>query len=223
MERNEKSFEKLNQTFLRDWPEKLKEHLSLHTSYRKFKKNNFLFREGREVDAIYVIVRGKVKLVRFDLEGRENVLGIFGADEAIWESILLESTSFPYSCLSITDAAVLKIDKNAFIEALSSEPDVALKIIALLSRKLHDANERNMMLSARTPMGRVAAFLIYRQKRDGGTDVEFSLNDISASTNMRPETASRKITELADMGVIERSGKSTIRILNYEGLEAFLQ
>jgi CRP/FNR family transcriptional regulator len=94
-----------------------------------------------------------------------------------------------------------------------------MKIIELLSKKLHDANERNMLLSTKSPKSRLAAFLIYREKQDHSGTVELKLEDIAASLSLRPETISRKITELESEGLIERSGKSSIKILDYYGLE----
>ena len=208
----------LNVSFLQDWPTSIRLRLSLDSSLKKVKRGGILFREGSEVRAVYVIQKGKIKLVRYDNEGREIVVGIFTEGEFIWESVLLDKKIFPYSGICISDVEAAVVDLAAFTEVIS-DPNISMRIITLLSRKLHDANDRNIMLAAKDPLRRVAAFLIYRWRKDNSRTLEFNLNDIAASTNMRPETASRKIGELADLGCIQRSGKSRITITDLQKLE----
>ena len=132
--------------------------------------------------------------------------------------MLIEGSCFPYSAVCLVNVTVCIIYRADFINVLS-DSSVALNIIAMLSRKLHDANERNMLLSTKDPKARLAAFLLYREKRDKEEIIELKLGDIAASLSMRPETVSRKISELIDEGLIKREGKSSIRIIDFEGLE----
>lgn len=207
-----------NIPFLASMPEKEKTELLGKSEFKRIRKGSYLFHEGDNVDAIYIILKGKIKLTRYDAEGREQIVGIFAGNDTIWEGMLLEDSRFPYSGVSMINTYVCIIYRSDFVKALS-DFHVALNIIALLSRKLHDANERNLLLSTKDPKARLAAFLLYREKRDHEETIDLRLEDIAASLSMRPETASRKIRELTDEGLIRRVGKSRIQILNYEGLE----
>ena len=79
-----------------------------------------------------------------------------------------------------------------------------------------------MILSTKDPKNRLAYFLLYREKRDHEESMQLKLEDIAASLSMRPETASRKLNELIKEGLIERVGKSCIKIIDYEGLESLI-
>ncbi|MCR5526308.1 MAG: Crp/Fnr family transcriptional regulator [Lachnospiraceae bacterium] len=204
--------------FLSSMPGTQKKLLIDNSTRKAKRKGSFLFREGEAVDALYIILDGRVKLMRYDSEGREQIVGIFSKGETIWEGLLIDDSQFPYSAVCLEKSLICIINKCDFTKVLS-DSNVALNIIAMLSRKLHDANERNLLLSTRDPKTRLAAFLIYRQKRDHADTIDLQLSDIAASLSMRPETVSRKITELIDEGLIRRSGKSSIKILNFEGLE----
>ncbi|HBR05341.1 MAG TPA: Crp/Fnr family transcriptional regulator [Lachnospiraceae bacterium] len=207
-----------NVPFLESLPENEKQNLMMNSEHVRYRKGNYMFREGDSVKSICIILKGKVKLCKFDLDGREQIVGIFSDHETIWEGMLLENSHYPYSAVCLSDVSVCNIKQKDLIKILS-DSNVAMKIIELLSKKLHDANERNMLLSTKSPKSRLAAFLIYREKQDHSGTVELKLEDIAASLSLRPETISRKITELESEGLIERSGKSSIKILDYYGLE----
>lgn len=207
--------------FLQSMPEKEQKILSGKIVRRTLKKGGILFREGERVNAIYMIRSGRIKLTRYDAEGREQIVGIFETGETIWEGMLLEDSKFPYSAKALTHSIVCVLYREDFLHVLE-DPSVSMRILAMLSRKLHDANERNMVLSTKNPKSRLAAFLLYREKRDQDESIHMTLDDIAASLNMRPETVSRKLGELIDEGLIERAGKSRIRILDFEGMEELI-
>jgi CRP/FNR family transcriptional regulator len=94
-----------------------------------------------------------------------------------------------------------------------------MNTIILLSKKLHDANERNMLLSTKDPMARLAGFLLYRVDRSIDDDVVLKLDDIAASVSLRTETVSRKLREMEREGLIERLGHARIRVLDRDSLK----
>ena len=75
-----------------------------------------------------------------------------------------------------------------------------------------------MLLSTKDPKARLAAFLLYREKRDKEEIIELKLGDIAASLSMRPETVSRKIRELERENLIAKTGQSSIKLLDFQGL-----
>ncbi len=191
----------------------------LRTSdHAHYKKNSIIFEQGDVVDAIYVIKKGTVKLATFDADGHEQIVGMFGQYDTIWEGVYLNKSYYPYSGICVTDVDVCIIYKQRF-ENLLRQPDVAMRTIGLLSQKLHDANERNMILSANEPRKRLAGFLQYWQEHNHEEVMKIRLNDIAASTGMRPETVSRKLKEFEKQGLVRRVGQSGIQILNYEALK----
>ena len=184
---------------------------------KKYRKGSYLFREGDPCDGIYLLRTGKVKLCTYDSDGREEIVGIFWAGEIIWEGIYIDGSTYPYDavCLSSTDCCIIP---RSEIEAVMDDPHVALKIIRLLSEKLRAANERVLLLATEEPKARLAGFLLRQSKYAGSDTIVMRLEDISASIHLRPETVSRKIKELERDKMITKTGQSSIKILNYQGL-----
>ena len=123
----------------------------------------------------------------------------------------------PYSAVCLTNASICSIHRDDFIKIVN-DPQAAMNTIILLSKKLHDANERNMLLSTKDPMARLAGFLMYRVDRSIDDDIVLKLDDIAASVSLRTETVSRKLWEMEKEGLIERLGHARIRVLDRDAL-----
>ncbi|WP_329887694.1 Crp/Fnr family transcriptional regulator [Pseudoramibacter faecis] len=180
---------------------------------------SLLFQEGDPADMIWIIRCGQVKLCRYEADGREQIIGIFDRYEAIWEGLFLDNSTYPYSAECLTPVEACGIHLKA-LQAVLASPEVAMDVIVMLSRKLHDANIRNVLLTTRKPESRVAGFLLYRKERSTEAWISLKLEDIAASLNLRPETVSRKLRELEKLGLIERIGRGRLHILDYGGLKA---
>ncbi len=205
--------------FLEGLPVKKQQRLLERAVHAYFKKGETIFNEGQHVDAIYLIQKGKVKLSTYDGDGREMIVGIFAEHDTIWEGIFLENSKYPYTCVCISDALICII-KRTELESEIQDPAMALKVIGMLSMKLHDANERNLLLSTSSPKARIAGFLLYRKERTAERAVKLKLEDIAASVSLRPETVSRKLKELEREGIIKKTGQSSIEIINFSELRS---
>ena len=188
-----------------------------HSRHESLKKSSYLFREGEDVDSICIIRKGRVKLCRFDSLGREQIVTILADHDIIWEGMFLDGSVYPYSAVCLTNASICRIHRDDFIKVVN-DPAAAMNTIILLSKKLHDANERNMLLSTKDPMARLAGFLMYRVDRSIDEDIILKLDDIAASVSLRTETVSRKLRDLEKTGLIQRLGHARIRVLDRDAL-----
>ena len=188
-----------------------------YSKQESIRKNSYLFSEGEAVDSICIIRKGRVKLCRYDSLGREQIVTILSDNDIIWEGMFLDGSIYPYSAVCLTNASICRIHRDDFSKIVN-DPVAAMNTIVLLSKKLHDANERNMLLSTKDPMARLAGFLMYRVDRSTDEDVVLKLDDIAASVNLRTETVSRKLRELEKMNFIERLGHARIRVLDRDAL-----
>lgn len=200
-------------------PEDQKQELLADADRVQAPRASLLFQEGDPADTIWIIRSGQVKLCRYEADGREQIIGIFDRYEAIWEGIFLAGSTYPYSAECLTPVEACGIHLKA-LQAVLASPEVAMDVIVMLSRKLHDANIRNMLLTTRNPESRVAGLLLYRKERSKEAWISLKLEDIAASLNLRPETVSRKLRELEKLGLIERIGRGRLRIRDYAGLKA---
>ena len=183
----------------------------------QLKKGDILYRQGEPCDAIYIIHRGLVKICTYDKDGLERIAGIFGEHDTIWEGVLVHDSRYSTSGICMEDVDCCCLARKDFEEAIR-DPEVAFRTIAMLSRKLHDANRRNLLKSIASPKAKVAGLLLYLYRRQAGDVVTLRLEEMAGSLALRPETVSRKIKELEKAGYLKKIAQSSIQILNVEGL-----
>ena len=207
--------------FLYGLPEEKQIDILRHSTHKTLRRGDFVFHEGDSVESIVIIKQGQVKLSTYEADGRENIIGIFADNDTIWEGVFSAASSYPYSAVCLTKTYCCYI-RRVDVESAISDPKVALKVIHMLSNKLHDANERSRILSISEPVKRVAAFLIYREKRSNEPYITLRLDDIAGSVGLRAETVSRNVRKLVSDGLIEKVGRSGFRITDFERLNSFV-
>ena len=75
-----------------------------------------------------------------------------------------------------------------------------------------------MMLSIRDPRRRLAEYLLVRSRRCAGPEIHLKLDDIANSIGLRPETVSRHIARFDREGLVKRTGRGRLLVIDREGL-----
>jgi len=106
-----------------------------------------LFREGDPGDALWVLLRGSVEVLKRDGSGHHQVLATLQAPTVLGEaSLLLEDGPRSASALAVSDLSLLKVPGVAFRRLLGTEDLAALKLTVVLARvlalRLVQMNER---------------------------------------------------------------------------------
>ena len=206
-----------NLAFLSGLPEEKQIELMKKSENKLMRKGDVIFEEGDKVNSITIIKSGLVKLNTYDGEGRERIIGIFIDNDTLWEGIFQKDSRYPYSAVCLSDVHICRIFKSDIEEAVSN-PSVALSVINMLSNKLHNANERNLILSTSDPEAKISRFLLYRYQRTSEPVIKLRLDDIAGSVGLRSETVSRNLQKMIKEGYIKKVGQSGIQIIDFEAL-----
>lgn len=87
-----------------------------------------VFREGRPVDAFYVVASGRVVVYR-DVVGKPvQLLARVGPTEFFGELALFTQADNTISARALEASCILKIDKQALLDFLDSQPAITLKL-----------------------------------------------------------------------------------------------
>lgn len=95
-----------------------------------------IFAEHDPADALYLVVRGKVAIVR---SGER--LATFGSGEPFGEMGVLDAQARSADAIADGRVEVLRIDSEEFYDALHEQVEIAEGVIRMLSRRLREANE----------------------------------------------------------------------------------
>ena len=108
-----------------------------------FPADHVVFEDGDEADGMYVLLRGRARLVRRDPAGRLLPLADFEAGGFFGELALLEGRTRSASVITLAPCDVVRIGQEEFMACLASAPaEVVVRVLAALSRMVRSATER---------------------------------------------------------------------------------
>lgn len=193
--------------------------LAAHSVQTTRAKDSFLFQAGEKAESVLIIRKGRIKLCKYDADGNESILDILHDGDAVWEPLFPDDDVFPFSAVCLSAVELCEIKRSEFIQLIANRPNVAMSLIALLSRRLKDSNEKVLLLSIRDPKVRLAGFLLDRDIRCVGPEIKLKLSDIAASIGLRPETVSRNLSQFETAHLIQRLGHGKIMVTDRNGLK----
>jgi CRP-like cAMP-binding protein len=204
-----------------DLPEKHLEDLAMIVVDQRFAKGKMIFSEGDEGNGFYVAISGRVKIFKLSAEGKEQILHIFGPGEPFGEVPVFAGQHFPASATAMEESRILFFPRKSFIELIRKTPDLALNMLAVLSRRLRRFAHLIEDLSLKEVPARLAAYLLYlRQANEGSGNLELDIpkGQLASLLGTIPETLSRILSKMNKKGLIESDGPR-IRLLDVRALE----
>jgi CRP/FNR family transcriptional regulator len=189
---------------------------------KAYKKGDAIFFEGDEADGFYVVVTGQIKVFKLSVEGKEQILHIFGPGEPFGEVPVFAGNNFPAHAEAIAESRLLFFPRNAFTGLITAIPSLALNMLAVLSRRLRQFTVQVEHLSLKEVPGRLAVYLLYlSDEKDGDLTVDLAISkgQLASLLGTIPETLSRILAKMTKRGLIQVDGRR-IEIMDLSGLEA---
>jgi len=202
-------------------PRPLLEDLAMIVVVQMFKKRQNIFTDGDDGNGFYVVISGRVKIFKASLEGKEQILHIFGPGEPFGEVPVFAGLKFPASAESMEESRIFFFPRDAFIGLIKKSPDIAMNMLAVLSRRLIRFTQLIENLSLKEVPGRLAAYLLYLNELNKGSqdlELDISKGQLASLLGTIPETLSRILGRMHKTGLIESDGPR-IKIVNIQGLE----
>jgi CRP/FNR family transcriptional regulator len=195
--------------------------LAMIITDQNFKKGANIFAEGDDGVGFYILVSGQVKIYKLSVDGKEQILHIFGPGEPFAEAAVFTGRSFPAYADAMQDSRVFFIPREAFVLLIKANPSLAMNMLGALSMRLKKFAGMIEALSLKEVPGRLAAHLLLLSEQQGGNDfpLNISKTQLASLLGTIPETLSRIFNKLNSQGYLKSDGPR-ITILNREGLES---
>lgn len=191
--------------------------LCQYITERSYKRNSIILMEDDSKNYMYIIFSGKIKVVRINPDGKEQILVIRKRGDFFGEMTLLDGKSQPATIVAMEDATVGLISKNDFEEYFMKDTNVLKEIISMLCERLRESWVMLRLLSMPDAETRVRAVLahissIYGIKDVRGVIIPIKLThkEIADFAALTRETVSRLLSRLIQSGEIEINGTRTI-------------
>ena len=190
----------------------------------RFKAQQLLWHEGDPGSKMISIIKGKVRIYRSLPDGKQASIFLFGPGETFGFLPLIDRSPYPASAEVIEDLEALVMTREKLYEVMRQYPDVAVFLLTQLAKRLRGAFDQIEMLSTRGVLPRVAAALISltglsdKKVQTEIITLPVSSREYAGLLGLTPESLSRGITKLSEMGIIHRIKGNTFQVLDHNRL-----
>jgi CRP/FNR family transcriptional regulator, cyclic AMP receptor protein len=178
---------------------------------RSFEPGQAVFREGDASDTCYVVREGHARAIRTHGDGRTITLANFGPGDIFGELAMFEDELRSATVEAIEQMSVVGVLGPDMRRLMSEHPQIAMRLVIGLGRRLRETNERLTRQSFQTVQSRVAVVLsqlVQSAIDDGrpGEDVLVTATqaDLAQLAGSSRESASRFLAVLERAGVISQ-------------------
>jgi CRP/FNR family cyclic AMP-dependent transcriptional regulator len=194
---------------------------------RSFPKGVRVFHEGDRSDACYIVRGGDLRVTREHPDGRAIALATLGTGDIFGELAMLDGEARSASVESLSDCELLALPAADMRRLLAEAPEITVKLVVALTRRLREANERISRQSFQTVPSRVAGVLSQLiaeeaplDTRDGVT-IRMTQADLAQLAGTSRESVSRFLATLERAGVV-RVGRGRVTVVEPRRLRSYI-
>lgn len=194
---------------------------------RSFPAGTRVFHEGDRSDACYIVREGSFRVTREHSDGRAITLATLGPGEVFGELAMLDGDTRSASAEALSDGELLALPATDVRSLLARHPELSVKLVAALVRRLRAANERISRQSFQTVPSRVAGVLSQlvsetpRSGENGEVTIRMNQADLAQLAGTSRESVSRFLADLERAGVV-RSGRGRVTVLDPAKLRNYI-
>jgi CRP/FNR family transcriptional regulator, cyclic AMP receptor protein len=187
---------------------------------RRYPADAMLFWEGEECAGMFFIVEGSVKIFKTSTGGREMMLALEAAPSTVAELPLFDGGPYPASVRAVEPVVALVLNKRDFYQVCRQYPDVALKVLAVVGRRLRHLVTVVEAMTFGSVTERLARLLLDTANQAGGDEFELALThqELASRLGTVREVVSRNLARFRAEGLIRMQGRQ-LRIHDRAGLE----
>lgn len=196
---------------------------------RIFHKSEHLFYQAEPMDYFFFIIDGNIKVYRYSIDGREQIVNFFGVGEMVPHHALFREDPYPANASSMDETTVLMISKLDLENLLKEQSDIMIKMFKYLGSMIVDLQNRlhDKILS---PADEQLLKSILRLAENYGEKIDennslirlrITKQDIGNMIGLSRETVSRNISLFKKIGLVHEN-KEGFLILNTDKINDYI-
>lgn len=193
---------------------------------RLVKKEEILFLEGQPTDTVYIVESGRIRLVAYSPDGKEQHLAVIGSNGLVGDCGLFSGGHHLCSAIASCEAALFEVPGDFMIQAIQRYPTVMRQYLALMDMRFRIMLQHYALLSASSARQRVCYHLLglmhgySSPHRDGHIiRILFTQQEMANVCSISRVSVSNIFMSLEGEHVIARDGRNIV-ILDPQHLTA---
>ncbi|WP_294703548.1 Crp/Fnr family transcriptional regulator [uncultured Fusobacterium sp.] len=201
-----------------------KEKLSAVSTIKKYKKGELLYSDKEKINTVYFVLEGVASLYKPNPDNTKKVVFLFGEGYVLNEVIIYENIT-SLSCEFLSNAKLLEIPREKFVEILETSYPLAKGVIESLINKNRIMSHQLKNISNSITVDRQIAFKLWKLGKDFGIETpdgieinfDLSITLFAEMLGAKRETVSRQVKVLSELGLISLKRKR-FTLLKYNEL-----
>ena len=175
---------------------------------KDFDPGKIIFCEFEPGDDFYLIQTGKVKISKI-VRDTEKTMDILGPGDIFGEMAILEEQPRSATATAVDNVNTLHFNRENFVTLMTSQPQLAYKLLTIFTRRIYDARRRLMILLLGDVQAKVAdVFLMLSEKEPNHSELNeivlnISVDDISHWAGETAEKVQPVISHWVKIGKVE--------------------
>jgi len=187
---------------------------------KRFSPGEILFNEGDECSGLFIVAEGSVKIFKTSNAGREIMLTIESAPSSVAEVPLFDNGPYPATVAAVNQVTTYHISKQDFQQVIRQNPDVALKVLAVVGQRLRHLVRILESVTFGSVRQRLARALVEfgRQAQSESFPLPVTHEELALRLGTVREVVSRNLSRFQAEGLL-RVHRREIVLLDRPGLE----
>ena len=176
---------------------------------RRFSPGTVVFREGDPSDVVFLLQSGRIRLFKH-VGAIERSLRVVRPGDLFGELALLQGSRRQSTAVALDESLALAFDHATFHQVAQTNPDVGLRVIEQIVRRLRDAEDQIEVLMVRDHQSKVVVALMKLAQRElsnpdqseGQVTLQISPLELSAQVGLDVEVVKRVVSQLRETGYV---------------------
>ncbi|WP_410770262.1 Crp/Fnr family transcriptional regulator [Fontibacillus sp. BL9] len=201
------------------------------TRHIQYSKGQMLLNEGEKSDKLFIVNHGQVKVSKFTIDGKEQILYLLTSGEFFGELHLFNpDETHNFSVYAIEDTEICLLTKESMDRIMEDNPEISIKLLTAVTQRLAHTENLAQNLATKNSDARVAHMILEFGKKFGrdrkeGVLIELPISreEMASYVGVTRETISRKLSKFEKLGFISLSGNKQLFVKNQEALREYIQ
>ncbi|MNO49833.1 cAMP receptor protein [compost metagenome] len=201
------------------------------TRHIQYSKGQMLLNEGEKSDKLFIVNYGQVKVSKFTMDGKEQILYLLTSGEFFGELHLFNpDETHNFSVYAIEDTEICLLTKESMDRIMADNPEISIKLLTAVTQRLAHTENLAQNLATKNPDVRVAYTILefcqkFGRSLKGGVLIELPLSreEVASYVGVTRETISRKFSKFEKLGFISLIGNKQMLVKDQEALRKYIQ
>ena len=197
--------------------------LSRLAQRKRYRKNEVVFHEGDVGNGLFVVLKGQVRILVRSVEGKEVVIAIRRTGDFFGEMALLDDETRSATAVASEPSELLLIRRDDFNAFLKSHSELAIEMLAVLSRRLRATTQLVQSISFLDVRERLVRVLLdLTQAESGSTSngevlLRLTQGEVAEMVGATRESVNKWLRHYERLGVL-RLSRGKVVVLQPERL-----